>query len=168
MADHYGIKIPTHHEVAKVLEESHPDIAEFVSRVGTEAKDTNCWGDMVFIVQRDFPLMDVASAFRRLELKGWGLFICKVFCPVTEEMVDKFRAAKHEEKEIEKLPWLQRVVRRQTVLGGLAGAVLKTWMRTRREWMKEHNVLSNHDPEFMNKIVRYLRDSEKGQEKCVK
>jgi len=169
---HDGIEIPTHEQVAQVLDGTHPEVAEFIRGVNT---DYNCWGDMLFMVQRDFPPLAVARAIQHLNMRGWGLFIAETFCPFEKELALLFEKAKVEETKISRLKFWERVKyfvnlrREQMNTSGfgcslLPADALTRYKQTRQRWMKERNLLSYRDPRFIDEIVKYLR--EKGENKC--
>jgi hypothetical protein len=136
------MKIPTHEEVASVLDGTHQDIADFVRNNSDEKRD--CWGDLIMRVQHEFDLHDVATAFRRLSMKGWKRHIVLTWCPLTTPLWKAYVEARKGDGK------------RSRSIHGKIALVRDLWTRTRKAWMRKWCVASDDDPMFFNCIVLYL------------
>jgi len=170
---HDGIEIPTHEQVAQVLDGTHPEVAKYVRSVNT---DRNCWGDMLFMVQRDFPPKMFAQVILHLATRGWGPFIAETFCPYEGEIIALFEVAKKEDEKIVAMTFWERTKyymqrykeqngNRFGCIDALASPKLSDVLKqTRQKWMKARGISNRHDPKFVDEIIKYLR--EKGENKC--
>jgi len=138
-------RLPTHREVA----ESLLDIPE-VSRFIEERADgcDNCWGDMLLEAQLRFPPRVLASAFRRMVLKGWGECISLTWCPVTSELASEWIRVRNERER------LRRTLagRIKTLLPAYGTVSLrkvrKIWRETRERWKRDVGARSDKDLVF--------------------
>jgi hypothetical protein len=147
-----NLKIPTHEEVASVLDQSHPGIAKMIRESNPE---TNCWSDLIIRAQHDFDPHDVATAFRRLSMKGWGKHIVLTWCPLTKPLWKQYQKAQESVDEFSKLEKKEKKVKARTV-HGLVAMMRDLWNQTRELWMKNWSLKSENDPAFLNMIVLYL------------
>jgi hypothetical protein len=135
--------IPTHEEVAAVLDASHPGIAKMLRECDPKR---HCWGDLVIRVQEEFTPHEVATAFRRLAMKGWKQNIVMTWCPLTEPVRRKMA-------EVRGL--VDDRASRRSIYGAIV-LVRDLWQKTRDEWMRRWALRSDNDPAFFNAIVMYL------------
>lgn len=151
------MEVPTHEEVAACLRDSQPGVSEMVLAAASteDRRKRNCWGDLVMQVQHEFGPHDVAVAFRRLYLKGWGPNIVKTWCPYSRRLWEEVCKAKGLQDEYAGLEEKDRKARRRTIFGALA-LVQELWRRERAEWMRRWSLRSDDDPAFFNCIVLYL------------
>lgn len=146
------IDIPTHTAVAETLQESHPELAELI--LSGELKNS-CWGDLVFQAQYYFSSRYVASAIKRLSLRGWKEHIILTWCPLTDELWDQFCRVKELQDQYMGLSESEKKRASGTIYGSVA-LIQLLWKKTREKWMKEWSVTGDNDPNFFMSIILYL------------
>lgn len=146
------LKMPTHEEVAATLDSSHPGMAKMIRESNQKQ---NCWSDLIIRAQHDFDPHDVATAFRRLAMRGWGKHIVITWCPMTEPLWKQYQKAWKLVDEFSKLEHKEKKVRARSIHGSVA-LIRDLWKQTREVWMKNWSLKSENDPAFLNMIVLYL------------
>ena len=157
------LEIPTREEVATCLDLSHPAIAKMIRESDPKK---NCWADLIIRVQHDFDPHDVATAFRRLAMKGWGEHIIITWCPLTKPLWKQYQKAWKLTGEYSKLEEKEKKARVRTIYGTVA-LIRDLWKQTRELWMKNWSLKSENDPAFLNMIVLYLEQLSEEKKTCV-
>lgn len=167
MADYKGKTVPTHEEVAAVLDAAEiSEVAKFVREIDARI---NCWGDMLFIAQEKFDRVTCAAAIRELDRAGWGVFVAGMFCPHTDpELVRLFHESKKDWERVSSMPFMQRIrhyvkLQRedpniQLFTFGRPGKLRSMFYVAREQWMRERGLSDPDDPNFVSEVVKFLEE----------
>ena len=146
------MKLPTHEEAATAFENEYPEYAEFLRSV---KPDLNCWGDLVFRIQKEFPLSTVIGVYKLCQANGWEAFVTKTFCPVSEKLWAAYEELEEYQKGAVELTEAERRERNRHIFGTMAKLRVE-FARERKRWMEANGLKSEDDPAFFDLIILHL------------
>jgi hypothetical protein len=144
--------LPTHEEAAKAFENDFPEYAEFIRNV---IPDLNCWGDLVFRIQKEFPIDTVIGVYKLCRGNGWEEYVTKTFCPLSEKLWELYEVLLKAQENFNGLSKDEMVSKQRHIYGSI-GKLRFHIMQERNLWMRANGLKSENDPGFFDAIIFYL------------
>lgn len=138
--------VPTHAEVARALNPTHPEMAQWVA-----SEEDWCWGDLILEAQRLWEPEEVADAIQILCAAGWGECIRYTWCPLTRELDNAYIGA------LARMDGQRSRMADRTIYGTVITKIRLVWRKARADWMKAYGVEEGHGEALESMIDLYLR-----------